>query len=146
MRKNKNSKNKYILYLNSSKDKELDVFLISGNKIIDKIIQAGDYKVSEYLLKLIEQILRNNKIKLTDLKAIMTITGPGPFTSLRIAVAAANTLAYGLEIPVVGITNKQGLTNNEKLVKLGLSKLSTAKVGKYISPFYNRPPNITISK
>ena len=139
------NRSKYILFLNASKHKELDVFLIFGTKIIDKISQIGDYKVTEYLLKSIEQILRNNKVKTTDLAGIMAVTGPGPFTSLRITVAVANTLAYSLKIPVVGIQNKQGLTSNDKLVKLGLSKLSTAKVGKYISPFYNRQPNIMIT-
>jgi len=166
------NKSKYLLFLNASKDKELDVFLINANgaskerdkrnlsnankthkhsgvrrlHIIDKIKQEGDYKVTEYLLKSIEQILKRNKVKTADLAGIMAVTGPGPFTSLRITVAVANTLAYSLKIPVVGIQDKQGLTDNEKLVKLGLSKLSTAKVGNYISPFYDREPNITKSK
>lgn len=137
---------KYILFLNASKDKEMDVFLISGTKVIDKIKQIGDYKVTEYLLKSIELILKNNKVKISELSGIVAVTGPGAFTSLRITVAVANTLAYSLHIPAVGIINKQQLTDNDKLVKLGLAKLKTAKLGKYLSPFYDRGPNITIAK
>lgn len=141
----KNSK-KHIMYLNASRDKELDVFLISGTKVIDRLIQIGDYKVTEYLLKLIEQILIKNKLKLSDLSAIMAVTGPGAFTSLRITCVVANTLAYSLKIPVIGIVNKQLLTDNDKLVKLGLKKIPKAKAFRYISPFYDRGPNITIAK
>ncbi len=144
MTKKKNKQ--YILFLNTSKDKDLDVFLISGNKILDKLSQSGDYKVTEYLLKSIEQILKANKVKNIDLTGIMAVTGPGPFTSLRITCTVANTLAYTLKIPVIGIMNKKGLTDNDELVKLGLSKIYRAKGGKYISPFYNRNPNITIGK
>ncbi|MCX6740525.1 MAG: tRNA (adenosine(37)-N6)-threonylcarbamoyltransferase complex dimerization subunit type 1 TsaB [Candidatus Parcubacteria bacterium] len=142
----KNKKNTIYLYLNTSKNRELDVFLISNNKQIDKIIQTGDYKVTEYLLKLIEKILKNNKIDPSDLKGIITITGPGPFTSLRIAVAVANALSYSLHIPVVGIQNKQKIEDNDRLLKLGLKKMKLSKSIKYISPFYDRGPNITLAK
>ncbi|MCX6744079.1 MAG: tRNA (adenosine(37)-N6)-threonylcarbamoyltransferase complex dimerization subunit type 1 TsaB [Candidatus Parcubacteria bacterium] len=141
----KNNK-KYILFINASRDKELDVFLILGNRVVDRLVQTGDYKVTEYLLKLIERILRNNKVKTADLNGIIAVTGPGPFTSLRITAAVANTLAYSLQIPVVGIINKQGLTDNEDLVKLGLKKITKAKAFRYVSPFYDRGPNITIAK
>lgn len=169
----KNNK-KFILFINASKDQQLDVFLLNANGarkeqtnrnlknanktqlpkhlgageayFVDMIKHKGDYKVTEYLLKSIEFILTKNKLKATDLSGIMAVTGPGPFTSLRIAVAVANTLAYSLQIPAVGIENRQGLTNDEKLVKLGLSKISKAKVNKYLSPFYDREPNITKSK
>jgi tRNA threonylcarbamoyl adenosine modification protein YeaZ len=157
----KKNRVKFILFINTSNDKELDVFLINANgggkvgdkrnlknanNIIDKIIQTGDYKVTEYLLKSIEVILKNNKLKTSDLSGIMAVTGPGAFTSLRIACVVANTLAYSLNIPAVGINNKKLETNNDKLVKLGLAKLTGAKLGKYLSPFYNHQPNITIAK
>lgn len=137
---------KLFLFINASKGSELDVFLISGAKAVAKISQAGDYKLTEYLLKLIDQILRQQKVSPRQLKGIIAVTGPGAFTSLRISAAVANALAYSLQIPVVGIIDKEGSADNEKLVKLGLSKLSTAKVAKYISPFYDREPNITFAK
>ncbi len=132
-----------VLFINASKDKQLDVFLIRQSKITDKIIRKGDFKVSENLLKAIDKLLRKSKLNIKQLNGIIAVTGPGPFTSIRIGVAVANTLAYALKIPVAGLTNKQGLTNNEKLVKLGLSKLKQAKANKYLLPFYNQEPNTT---
>jgi len=80
------------------------------------------------------------------IKSIIVASEPGHFTSLRIAVAIANTLAYSLQIPVVGVENRQHLTDNEKLAKLALSKLNPAKINKYINPFYSQKLNITIAK
>ncbi len=40
-----------------------------------------------------------------DLKAIIIGTGPGSFNGLRVGVSAAKGLAYGLQIPIVGINS-----------------------------------------
>jgi tRNA A37 threonylcarbamoyladenosine modification protein TsaB len=81
---------------------------------------------------------------LAQLKGIIAVSGPGPFTSLRIAVAVANTLSFVLKIPVVGIINDD-LIDNE-IIKRGINNFSKVKQGNYIYPFYNQEPNITISK
>ena len=137
-----------ILFLNTSKEKQLDVFLIKKDKIIkiiDQLNLKGDFKVSENLLKMIDKLLRKNKLDFKELKSIIAVICPGPFISLRIGVAVANTLAYSLNIPVVGIPVKKELTNNQ-IIKSGLQKLAKAKIGNYISPFYAKEPNITIAK
>ncbi len=134
-----------ILFINTSKADRLDVFLIKDNKIFDKIDLVGDHKVSENLLNLIGKLLKKNKIKFEQLKGIITVTGPGPFTSLRIAVAVANTLAYSLKIPVVAIEMKQKRLTNNQAIKLGLEKLIQAEPLQYIKPFYNKKPNITVA-
>jgi len=137
-----------ILFINASKKNKLDVFLINKARIIKKISQAGDYKLSACLLSLIEKILRRHKVSPRQLAGIIAVTGPGSFTSLRISVSVANTLAYALQIPIVGIINKNGLAaaDDEALVEYGLSKIDKSRVFKYISPFYDRAPNITVAK
>lgn len=135
-----------VLFINTSKADRLDVFLIKDKKVLDKINLVGDYKVSENLLNLISKILKKNKVKFAQLKGIITVAGPGPFTSLRIAVAVANTLAYSLKIPVVGIEMKEDKLTNSQAIKLGLGKLGQAKPVKYIRPFYDKAPNITKAK
>ncbi len=135
-----------ILFINTSKEMQLDVFLIKQTQIIDKLIKRGNYKVSENLLKMIDKLIKKNKLDFKNLKGIIAVSGPGPFTSLRIGVAVANTLAYALKIPAVGLINKKQKLTDEQLIKLGLQKLSKAKTSNYISPFYDREPNITKSK
>jgi tRNA threonylcarbamoyl adenosine modification protein YeaZ len=142
MKKNKKLAKEIVLFINTSKDKQLDVFLIKKERIADKIKIMGDFKVSENLLKLINKLLKKNKIVPEQLKGIIVVSGPGPFTSLRIAAAVANTLSFTLQIPIAGIANKDNLPDSQ-LIKKGLKEI---KIGNYIHPFYNREPNITISK
>lgn len=55
------------------------------------------------LLPLVEDVLRQASWSYRDLTHIACVIGPGGFTSLRIAVAFANTLADQLEIPSTGV-------------------------------------------
>lgn len=57
---------------------------------------------SSDLLPKIQETLEKNKIRLTDLTGILVSRGPGSFTGIRIGVTTANTLAWSLNIPVLG--------------------------------------------
>lgn len=146
MKPNKKLAQKKLLFINTSKNNQLDVFLLADHKIIDKLSLEGNFKVSENLLQLINKLLNKNKIVLTQLRGIITVSGPGPFTSLRIAAAVANSLAFALQIPVVGIPVKNMNTPEAKFIKLGVKAISRARIGDYVRPFYNQEPNITVSK
>jgi len=145
MKKNKKPVKNIILLINTSKEKQLDVFLLTKSKIIGQASLKGNFKVSDRLLGLVDKILKKKKIKFDQLIGIMVVSGPGPFTSIRIGVAIANTLAFALKIPIVDIVIKNK-TNNLQLIKTGWQKLKKAKIGKYCRPFYNQEPNITIAK
>lgn len=70
---------------------------------------------SKDLLPAIDRLLRNNKIKLTDLAGIFIVLGPGSYTGLRVGVSVANVLAASLNIPIFGHSvDKQ----DESLIKL----------------------------
>lgn len=66
---------------------------------------------AERLLPLLEEVLVEAGIGWSDLKAIAVGTGPGNFTGVRIAVAAARGLALGLGIPAVGVTRLEALAH-----------------------------------
>ena len=46
---------------------------------------------------------------LGDLRGVVVGTGPGAFTGLRVGLATAKGLAYGLGIPIVGVASTAGL-------------------------------------
>jgi hypothetical protein len=138
-------KNKIVLFLNTSKDKKLDVFLLVANKV-DHLTVKADYKVSEKLLLSISKILSRNKVQLKDISGIITVSGPGPFTSLRIAISVSNTLAFCLQIPVVGVINPENKLKDKELIDIGLRQLLKPKLHSYLQPFYGKEPNITKKK
>jgi tRNA threonylcarbamoyl adenosine modification protein YeaZ len=64
---------------------------------------------AERLVPLLEDVLKEAGLGWHDLKALAVGTGPGNFTGVRIAVAAARGLALGLGIPAVGVTRLEAL-------------------------------------
>ena len=103
-------------------------------------------KQSEKLLTSIERVLKGD---LKKVKGIGVVSGPGSFASLRIGVVTANTLAYALKVPVVGIALNEFIDQDE-LVKKLLKKLTTKKkfslAKNIVVPFYGQEPNITLKK
>jgi tRNA threonylcarbamoyladenosine biosynthesis protein TsaB len=87
----------------------IDTSAINTAKIAVEIDRERHEKTSEskivksqMVLPLIEQILTEHKLKLTDITAITVATGPGSFTGLRVGATVANALGYLLDIPVNG--------------------------------------------
>jgi tRNA threonylcarbamoyladenosine biosynthesis protein TsaB len=73
----------------------------------DRVIlreEAMDKGQAERLMPMLEALLADSGIGWADLRALAVGTGPGNFTGVRIAVAAARGLALGLGIPAVGVT------------------------------------------
>ena len=64
---------------------------------------------AERLMPLLAELLDECGIAYGDLAAIGVGTGPGNFTGVRIAVAAARGLALGLGIPAIGVTGFEAL-------------------------------------
>lgn len=51
-------------------------------------------------LSLIDRLLKEGSLQLSDIKEIEVNTGPGSFVGLRIGVSIANTLSYLLNVPI----------------------------------------------
>jgi tRNA threonylcarbamoyladenosine biosynthesis protein TsaB len=105
-------KNKIILFIDTSSNREIKVGLEIGGKE-DVLTHPVDRKTQE-VLPLTQRLLKKHKIQLKDLTGIRVNPGPGSFTGLRVGVSVANTLGYLLKIPVNG-----------------------KKVGELIEPRYN---------
>jgi tRNA threonylcarbamoyladenosine biosynthesis protein TsaB len=72
------------------------------------LTQQGEHagqRHSQLLLPQCRSVLATAKLELGDLDAIAFSSGPGSFTGLRIACAVAQGLAFGLDVPVVGISS-----------------------------------------
>lgn len=83
----------------------------------------------------LEKLLVNLKLKLKDIKCLGVVVGEGRFTATRLAVTAANALAYSLKIPVVALPK-----NFDQAAALKLAK--SARAGKYVAPIYSAEARI----
>ena len=132
------------LIINTARQNEMLVALALNHKIWSKKLPV-DFNEAEKLLPLIDELVKKSKSHLPDLKAIFVITGPGPFTSLRIGITVANTLAYTLNIPVVGF-RLSDFNSIKTLLKTGEKKLRAGKKNDFVFPHYGLMPHITKAK
>ena len=78
--------------------------LVSGDRVLGQRDEAMARGQAERLIPLLEDLLAGAGHRWADLDGLAVVTGPGNFTGLRLAVAAARGLAFGLGIPAVGVT------------------------------------------
>ena len=60
---------------------------------------------TQLVMKMINEVLIESSIKVSEIDALSVSVGPGSFTGLRIGFAAAQGLAFGLDIPVVPVSS-----------------------------------------
>ena len=69
-------------------------------------------RTAETIVPLIERVLAEAKIGREDVRALAVSSGPGSFTALRIGMATAKGIAYGLECPLVTVPTVEALAHS----------------------------------
>lgn len=82
--------------------------LLPGGRVLNRL-EPMEKGQAERLMPLLEELLQAAGLGWSDLTRLAVGTGPGNFTGVRIAVAAARGLALGLGIPAIGITRLEAL-------------------------------------
>ncbi len=130
-----------ILALKTDSDKASVIILDeSGRRLAGRTWTAGRSLEAE-LFRVIDRQLKEVPAALNDIGGVVVFDGPGSFTGLRIGVAAANALAYGLGCPVVGSHGSDWLAG-------GLAALGSGQPASHslVLPEYGREPNISSPK
>ncbi|QUS34818.1 tRNA (adenosine(37)-N6)-threonylcarbamoyltransferase complex dimerization subunit type 1 TsaB [Falsirhodobacter algicola] len=78
--------------------------LLRGDTLLAMAEEPMAKGQAERLIPLLEEVLAAGGHGWGDLTALAVGTGPGNFTGVRIAVAAARGLSMGLGIPAIGVT------------------------------------------
>ena len=71
--------------------------------------EPSEYIHGEYLTLFIEELLQNGNKTFQDLDAISVSIGPGSYTGLRIGLAVAKGLCFGLKIPLITVETLDSL-------------------------------------
>lgn len=87
------------------------VALFSHGELIEKF-QLTPQKHLEFLLPMVEEVLAEANIKLTDLHALAIGAGPGAFAGLRIACSFAQGIALSLNLPIAAVSTLEALALN----------------------------------
>jgi len=115
-------------------NKTSELHLCRGGDKVDSRVWEAHRTLADTVNTKIMDLLDSNDVAMSDLDKIIVLKGPGSFTGLRIGLSVANALAYGLEIPIVGVSG-------DSWVEDGL--VQDGAIGTPISPEYGREPHIT---
>lgn len=82
---------------------------LSVNGLCLEQISLEPRKQAEKILQLIDVLFLEANLKREELNGIALTHGPGAFTGVRIAISAAQGIAYGLDLPVVTVSTLAAL-------------------------------------
>ncbi len=87
-----------------------DSALQDGQTIEEQAIHAPD-GFAHVLFQSIEGLLARHGVKLSDIEAFASASGPGSFTGVRVGLTAAKGLAEGTGRKVIAVSNLQALAS-----------------------------------
>lgn len=86
----------------------VEIALFGDEKLL-ATAQEDKMRASKYFIRILEFILKDNNIELSDLAFLAANQGPGPFTTLRVVIASVNGLGFATQIPLIGIDGLDAL-------------------------------------
>ncbi len=89
------------------------------------------------LMPMIDQVLKDAHLTITEMDAIAVGLGPGSFTGLRIGIATAKGLAMALNKPIVGIPTLDALAHNLSYTPGLICPILDAKRGEIYAALYH---------
>ncbi len=92
--------------------KSVSAAVTEGNKLLAYAYQSTGLTHSRTLMPMVEAMLKNSDLSLSQMEAIAVAAGPGSFTGLRIGVAAAKGLAWAQELPCCGVSTLEAMAQN----------------------------------
>ena len=106
------------------------IFLLKDGAIVDKKEVINKKNNNEVLFPTIKEVIDGKNI--TD---VIVVNGPGSFTSVRLGITIAKTLAYTLNIPIKTITSLEvtAISNNQR--KVGISDGIVCYLGDFDENF-----------
>jgi tRNA threonylcarbamoyladenosine biosynthesis protein TsaB len=115
------------LIINTAENNKISLSFLDGDILLDQISIESRLTQAERLLPLLDEVLRKNNKKLTDVEGVGVVNQGEGFTSLRIGVVTANGLAYALGVPLFSVNNVGEIDYGDF---------------KVVKPIYSREPNI----
>lgn len=117
---------------------EAEVGLYDGEKQLAYEKWQAHRELAGTIHTKIKDLLASQGKRISDMQGIVCFQGPGSFTGLRIGITVADTLAYGLHIPIVAA--------QDDWIEQGIRRLEAGENDRIALPHYGAPVHITQQK
>jgi tRNA threonylcarbamoyladenosine biosynthesis protein TsaB len=121
-----------ILHLETS-TQICSVALSDDSNLLGKRVSRDERSHSRQLAVFIQDLLKLNELDASQLDAVAVSIGPGSYTGLRIGVSTAKGIAYGAQIPLIGIGTLDLLVQGA-LRDQGIKKMVDQDHGSLLCP------------
>ena len=115
------------------------IAIFNDKSLLSELHWESGRELARDLLGKIVDVCESARQNIDRLDGVVCFSGPGSFTSLRIGITVANTLAYSQDIPIVA-------SAGESWAQDGIKNLLDGKNSKIVIPEYGSEPHITIQK
>jgi len=120
--------------------------VIESGKVLGEIVYNYKKQHSVILMEMIDSILKNLKLDITDIDAFAVSEGPGSFTGLRIGAAVVKGLSQGTGKPLVGVSTLDSLAFNMAFSSGIICPIMDALRGNVYTALYEFENEILVRK
>lgn len=114
----------------------LGIAVVDEEKVIGEYITNLKKNHSVRAMPAIERLLSDCDLSPKQLDKIVVATGPGSYTGVRIGVSIAKTMAWSLQIPIVGVSSLEVLAASGRFYPGYISPLFDARRGQVYTGLY----------
>lgn len=127
------------LFLDPTTDNQLTIGVGIGGDFIMKTVAIPRGKHETVLIE-VDRLLKRLHKTPSDVKSVGVVSGPGRFSSLRVASTIANVFAMSQKVNLYAMPNPGGVPIEPEMV------FQAANTVAAIQPAYGKPPSITLPK
>ena len=79
------------------------VSLFNGNELVNTVNSKIERSHSKLIISLVDKVIKESKIEISDIEAFSISRGPGSYTGLRIGLSCLKGFCYGLDKPLISL-------------------------------------------
>ncbi|WP_096186822.1 tRNA (adenosine(37)-N6)-threonylcarbamoyltransferase complex dimerization subunit type 1 TsaB [Evansella halocellulosilytica] len=114
----------------------MGVALLTDNRVAGEFVTHINKNHSLRLMPAIRSLMDEVEMKPAKLDKIVVNEGPGSYTGVRIGVTTAKTMAWSLNIPIVGVSSIELMAQNGRHFQGYISPFIDARRGQVFTGLY----------
>ncbi|MBB6454859.1 tRNA threonylcarbamoyladenosine biosynthesis protein TsaB [Salirhabdus euzebyi] len=114
----------------------MSVAILNDNQVIGEYTTNVKQNHSVRLMPAIDRVMKDAGIQPNEIEKMAVAVGPGSFTGVRIGVTTAKTMAWSLNIPLVGVSSLELVAYNCILFNGKICSFFDARRGQVYAGLY----------